>query len=146
MLKAIIIKKLIPLCERACKLDFRRMQSNLNMNKISKTWGWEGSHTIGVLLVNLFLIGWIHCCLLDATTGASDDWAKGAGGVKYAYNPELRGPGFNPDIDAIYPSFEETLAAVRALADAIPYKPIGSNWVLDLHSIFKFYESNKYMK
>ena len=30
----------------------------------------------------------------DPTTGATDDWVKAKGGVKYSFGPELRGPGF----------------------------------------------------
>ena len=47
------------------------------------------------------------------------DYAYGVLGVPYAFTPELRGPGFDPDHSAIQPSFEETWNGLTALILAI---------------------------
>jgi hypothetical protein len=55
-------------------------------------------------------------------TGASDDWAKGAAGIKYAYTIELRDRGyfgFILPVQYILPTAREALAAVKTLAREI---------------------------
>ena len=59
--------------------------------------------------------------LLDATTGATDDWAKAVPGVKYPFNPELRGNDFVIDKSQIGIAFEETFAGLVGMTNAIPF-------------------------
>jgi len=57
--------------------------------------------------------------LLYSAAGGSDDWAKGAAGIKYSYTFELRDTGrygFALPASQIKPTGEETFNAVRALA------------------------------
>jgi hypothetical protein len=52
-------------------------------------------------------------------TGGSDDWAKGAAGIKYSYTIELRDRGtygFILPAQYIIPTAREALAAVKILA------------------------------
>jgi hypothetical protein len=52
-------------------------------------------------------------------TGGSDDWAKGAAGIKYSYTIELRDRGaygFILPARYIIPTAREALAAVKTLA------------------------------
>ena len=58
-------------------------------------------------------------CLTDATTGGTDDYAKGAAGIKYAFCPELRGTNFVINKNQITPSFNEIWAGVIAMVDTI---------------------------
>ncbi len=60
----------------------------------------------------------------DQTTGATDDWARSRG-VKYAFNPELRGTWFEVDASEIAKSVREFTAGVRAMATAIAEKERG---------------------
>lgn len=55
------------------------------------------------------------CEVIYATTGATDDWSKGAVGVKYSFNPELRGSNFIVPTSEIEPSFREVWSAVVAV-------------------------------
>ena len=65
--------------------------------------------------------------ILDAAAGGSDDWAKGAVGIKYSYTVELRRPwwegrgfgGFILDTNEIRPQGQEFWAALRAMAREI---------------------------
>ncbi|CAG0886880.1 unnamed protein product [Darwinula stevensoni] len=55
----------------------------------------------------------------DFAPGPSDDWAKGAAGIKYAYTIELRDTGtfgFLLPPEQIIPTGEETWAAIMAVA------------------------------
>ena len=54
----------------------------------------------------------------DATTGATDDWAKGRAGVKYSFNPELRSTFIAP-VSEIEPSFREVWRGIVFLMDQI---------------------------
>ncbi|KAJ9586558.1 hypothetical protein L9F63_028399, partial [Diploptera punctata] len=61
--------------------------------------------------------------LLYPASGGSDDWAKGAAGIKYAYTVELRDDGtygFLLPASEIVPTGRETFAAIKAIAKAIP--------------------------
>ena len=51
-----------------------------------------------------FMCGYIFA---DETTGATDDYVKGAHDVKYPICPEIRGNGFIVNEDQIQPSYEE---------------------------------------
>jgi hypothetical protein len=55
----------------------------------------------------------------DATTGGTDDYAKGAAGVKYAFCPELRGNSFVIAASNIPLSFNEVWNGIVAMASAI---------------------------
>ncbi len=55
---------------------------------------------------------------VDQTSGATDDWAKSIG-VKYAFNPELRGGWFVVDESEIQLSGEEIFNGIKAMAKAI---------------------------
>ena len=57
--------------------------------------------------------------ITDETTGATDDWAKGVAGVKYPFNPELRGTGFVTEEEDIQLSFEEIWNGLVAMTDEI---------------------------
>ncbi|KAK2147150.1 hypothetical protein LSH36_567g00000 [Paralvinella palmiformis] len=59
----------------------------------------------------------------NTTSGATDDYSKGVCGVKYAYNPELRGPGFIISPSHIEPSFQEFWNGVKAMMTAIEANP-----------------------
>jgi carboxypeptidase A2 len=59
------------------------------------------------------------CDVIYATTGGTDDYAKGAAGVKYAFCPELRGNSFIVDASEIRPSFNEIWAGLLAMVNAI---------------------------
>ena len=50
----------------------------------------------------------------DAATGITCDFAYTNAGIKYAYTPELRGPGFDPEPENIEPAFREFFAGVVA--------------------------------
>lgn len=57
--------------------------------------------------------------------GSSDDWAKGAAGIKYSYKVELRDQGtygYLLPATQILPTARETYVAVRALAKSIVCK------------------------
>lgn len=57
--------------------------------------------------------------ILYAAAGGSDDWAKGAAGIKYSYTVELRDKGtygFALPASQIQATGEETLRGVAALA------------------------------
>ncbi|KDR21622.1 carboxypeptidase B-like [Zootermopsis nevadensis] len=59
---------------------------------------------------------------LYPASGGSDDWAKGAAGIKYSYTIELRDRGyfgFILPVQYIIPTGRESLAAVKVLADEI---------------------------
>jgi hypothetical protein len=60
--------------------------------------------------------------LADINSGPSDDWALGAGGVRFVYTLELRDTGFwgflLPE-DQIIPTSEETWAGIKAAAEEI---------------------------
>jgi hypothetical protein len=58
-------------------------------------------------------------CYIDATSGGTDDFAKGAAGVKYAFCPELRGSSFVISAANIPLSFNEVWNGVVALTNAI---------------------------
>jgi len=47
------------------------------------------------------------CETIYPASGSSMDYAHASGNVKYAFTPELRGPGFDPPASAIQPSYEE---------------------------------------
>lgn len=58
---------------------------------------------------------------LYPASGGSDDWAKGAIGMKYAYTIELRDQGrYGFVLPAVYiePTAAEALAATRVIAEA----------------------------
>ncbi|XP_037782742.1 carboxypeptidase B-like [Penaeus monodon] len=60
--------------------------------------------------------------VLYAAAGGSDDWAKGEGGVKYAYTVELRDTGnygFVLPPDQIIPTGEETFEALKVVANFV---------------------------
>jgi carboxypeptidase A2 len=59
------------------------------------------------------------CEVIYATTGATDDWTKGAQGVKYAFNPELRGTNFIVNPSQIEPSFQEVWKGTVRMAQKI---------------------------
>ena len=65
---------------------------------------------------------YISFCLLqsDATTGGTDDWAKGVAEIKYAICPELRGNDFAVPTAQIELSFREIWAGLVAQAAANP--------------------------
>ncbi|PNF39401.1 Carboxypeptidase B [Cryptotermes secundus] len=59
---------------------------------------------------------------LYPASGGSDDWAKGAAGIKYSYTIELRDRGFFGfilPVQYILPTAREALAAVKTLASEI---------------------------
>lgn len=64
---------------------------------------------------------------LDAASGASDDWAKGAAGIKYVYTLELRPSdkitddlaGFILSADQIISTGEETFAGITVVAEQV---------------------------
>merc|ERR1719244_930090 len=60
--------------------------------------------------------------VLYAAAGGSDDWAKGGGGVKYAYTVELRDTGnygFVLPPEQIIPTGEETFEALKVVANFV---------------------------
>jgi len=59
------------------------------------------------------------CVVIYETTGGTDDYAKGAAGVKYAFCPELRGNNFVIAASNITPSFNEFWAGIVAMARTI---------------------------
>ncbi|XP_012170723.2 carboxypeptidase B [Bombus terrestris] len=62
--------------------------------------------------------------LLYPTSGASDDWAKGVAGIKYAYTLELRDRGtygFLLPASQIVPTAREIWAGIRTIARLITY-------------------------
>jgi len=70
--------------------------------------------------LTLFQVITFLCILLS--TGASDDWAKGAARIKYTYTIELRDRGsfgFILPVQYILPTAREALAAALTLAGEI---------------------------
>jgi len=59
------------------------------------------------------------CVVIYATTGGTDDYAKGVAGVKYAFCPELRGNNFVIAATNIEPSFREIFNGINAMCTAI---------------------------
>jgi len=59
------------------------------------------------------------CVVIYATSGGTDDYAKGVAGIKYAFCPELRGNNFAIAASNITPSFREFWNGVVAMADSI---------------------------
>lgn len=59
------------------------------------------------------------CEVIYATTGATDDWAKAVPGVKYPFNPELRGSDFVISPTQIQIAFEESFAGLVGMVDEI---------------------------
>jgi carboxypeptidase A2 len=59
------------------------------------------------------------CQVIYATTGGTDDYAKGAAGVKYAFCPELRGNSFVIAASQIPLSYAEVWNGIVAMADTI---------------------------
>jgi carboxypeptidase A2 len=59
------------------------------------------------------------CVVIYATTGGTDDYAKGAAGVKYAFCPELRGNSFIIDPSQIVNSFTEIWNGLVVMVDTI---------------------------
>lgn len=55
----------------------------------------------------------------DATTGGTDDYAKGGAGVKYAFCPELRGSSFVISTTQIPLSFNEVWNGLVVMCDTI---------------------------
>jgi carboxypeptidase A2 len=55
----------------------------------------------------------------DATTGGTNDWAKGVAGVKHAICPELRGSSFIVPTTDIELSFQEIWDGIVAQEAAI---------------------------
>ena len=55
----------------------------------------------------------------DAAAGATPDWSRDIGGVKYPYTVELRGRGFVTDEEDIQLSFEEIWNGLVAMTDEI---------------------------
>ena len=81
---------------------------------------------INIKCVNdLHLVGVFHFIVLyfnilsDATTGATDDWSRDLAGVKYAFNPELRGDGFVTEDYEIDLSFQEVWNGLVAMTKEI---------------------------
>lgn len=74
----------------------------------------------GTSNLTLFQVITFLCILLS--TGASDDWAKGAARIKYTYTIELRDRGsygFILPVQYILPTAREALAAVLTVAGEI---------------------------
>jgi hypothetical protein len=66
------------------------------------------------------IISLCYCLLcLDATSGSTQDYAKGAAGIKYSFTPELRGNSFVISNTNIPLSFNEVWNGVVAMANAI---------------------------
>jgi carboxypeptidase A2 len=59
------------------------------------------------------------CVVIYATSGGTDDFAKGVAGVKYAFCPELRGNNFIINANQITPSFNEVWNGVVAMCNSI---------------------------
>jgi carboxypeptidase A2 len=59
------------------------------------------------------------CAVIYATTGGTDDYSKGAAGVKYAFCPELRGNSFVIAASQIPLSFNEVWNGVVAMCNSI---------------------------
>jgi hypothetical protein len=59
------------------------------------------------------------CEVIYATTGGTDDYAKGVSNIKYAYCPELRGDSFVISASQIELSYREVYNGVIATVDAI---------------------------
>ena len=75
------------------------------------------SHCCPALAVPCLLMFVIICT--DATTGGTDDFARGAANVKYSYCLELRGSSFIVPSSEILKSFNEVWNGVVAMFDAI---------------------------
>ena len=76
-----------------------------------------------LFLKTYLIVNAINCLIVVA--GGSDDWAKGAAGIKYAYTVELRDDGtygFLLPASQIVPTGRETFAAIKAIARAIVCK------------------------
>ena len=56
--------------------------------------------------------------ILDTTNGATDDWAKSIG-VKYPFNPEVRGDWFVVDESEIRKGIPEFVSGIKAMVTAI---------------------------
>jgi carboxypeptidase A2 len=59
------------------------------------------------------------CVVIYATTGGTDDYAKGVAGVKYAFCPELRGSSFVISASQIELSFQEVFNGLVVMCDTI---------------------------
>ena len=73
---------------------------------------------VRILSLNFFAIHFTFD-FTDATTGGTNDWAKGVVGVKHAICPELRGRDFVIDKSEIQLSFEEIWAGIVAQEAAL---------------------------
>ena len=75
------------------------------------------------LLCDNCYLRYVKCCdvmcLTDATSGGTDDYAKGAAGVKYAFCPELRGNSFIIAASNIPLSFNEVWNGIVAMCGSI---------------------------
>jgi len=71
---------------------------------------------------NLTLLQVVKFLYILLSTGASDDWARGAARIKYTYTIELRDRGsygFILPVQYILPTAREALAVALTLADEI---------------------------
>jgi carboxypeptidase A2 len=93
-------------CERAEDHDEMTALANVAADAIQSTHGTSWSRGTS-------------CEVIYATTGGTNDWAKGVVGVKHAICPELRGRDFVIDKSEIQLSYEEIWAGLVAQEAAL---------------------------
>jgi carboxypeptidase A2 len=93
-------------CERSADHAELMVVADATANAIQNTYGttWTRGNS---------------CEVIYATTGGTDDYSKGAAGVKYAFCPELRGNRFDPPVTNVPLSFNEFWNGIVAMCDSI---------------------------
>jgi len=85
------------------------------------TLGLFGANAIEAIYGSQYAVG-TSTNVLYVASGGSDDWAKGAAGIKYSYTLELRDEGrygFELPASQILPTAQETWEGVKVVADAM---------------------------
>jgi carboxypeptidase A2 len=93
-------------CERTADYDELMRVAMITANAIENTWNTQWARGTS-------------CEVIYATTGGTDDYAKGVSGIKYAWCPELRGNGFVISAEQIPLSFREIYNGIVAMVNAI---------------------------
>jgi len=93
-------------CERVNDHNDLMIVSNAAANAVQGTYGtsWSRGNS---------------CEVIYATSGSTQDYGKGAAGIKYSFTAELRGTNFVIDASNIDPAFREIWNGIISMADSI---------------------------
>jgi len=93
-------------CERAADHDELMRVADITVTAIEQTYNtqWDAGNS---------------CEVIYATSGGTNDYAKGVAGIAYTYVPELRGESFIVPMEQIPEAYQETWNGIIAMAGAV---------------------------